>query len=53
MIINSESDYLIACGQLEELIDAIEDYEEKNYPIDSPVDDVMEYNDYIDQMRVD
>ena len=37
MIINNESEYLIACGQLEELIDAIEDYEEKNYPIDSPV----------------
>lgn len=58
MIINSESEYLIACGQLEELmnstenepifmelVDAIEEYEEKNYPIDSPVDDMMDYDD--------
>lgn len=50
MIINDETDYLIACGQLTELIDAIEKYEEENFPIDSLVDDVMEYSE---QMRVD
>jgi len=33
MIIQNESEYLIACGQLEELIGAIEEYEDKNYPI--------------------
>jgi len=63
MIINSESEYNIAIGQLEqltdddcdendpmvdELVDAIVEYEEANYPIDDLVDDVMEYGVFLD-----
>ena len=61
MIINSESEYNIAIGQLEkltdsdendpmidELVDAIVEYEDANYPIDDLVDDMMEYSVFFD-----
>ena len=42
MIINNEIDYLLACDTLTELVDAIEKYEEENFPIGDFGNELME-----------